>query len=44
MKLKTVKYVYVSDKHYSFNDLVKALNEGKTLQDIIIDFKIKNNE
>ena len=44
MKIKTVKYIDVDDKYFTFNDLVKALNEGKTLEDLIIEFKIKNNE
>jgi len=42
-KFKSTKYIDVTDKYLSFNDLVKALNEGKTLQDLIIDFKIENN-
>ena len=41
-KRKTVKYVDEDDKHYSFNDLVKAFNEGKTIEDILLKFKIDN--
>jgi len=40
----SVKYTDVKDKYLSFNDLIKALNENKTIQDLIIEFKIKNNE
>jgi hypothetical protein len=43
-KFKSVKYVDENDKHYSFNDLVKAFNDGKTLEDILLKFKIENNE
>lgn len=37
-KFKTVKYQDEDDKYLSLNDLKEALNNNKTIEDLIIEF------
>ena len=42
MKLKTVKYIDEDDKYLSLNDLKAALNNNKTIEDLIIEYYEQN--
>lgn len=43
-KFKTVKYIDEGDKQFSINDLKEAINNNKTLEDLIIIYYVENGD
>lgn len=43
-KIRTVKYIEEADKWLSVNDLKQAINDNKTIEDLIIEFYEQNGD